>query len=128
VLFVEKTKQQQREELEQFFFVFSSLYPAGQGLREEPLIEDEDYLREMHNLQVPYLQRAAMACSFRAFVQTENGRMGLAPLSARLGDEIWNLKGAKIPFILRPQPDGGFKLIGEAYVHGIMQGEVFEEG
>jgi hypothetical protein len=50
-------------------------------------------------------------------------RLGKGPTSIQKGDEVWILRGAKVPYILRPVRDGKYELVGEAYVHGIMQGE-----
>lgn len=36
---------------------------------------------------------------------------------------MWVIIGADVPFILRPAADDGFLLVGEAYVHGIMDGD-----
>ena len=38
------------------------------------------------------------------------------------------LAGARIPFVLRKAHNGEYDLIGEAYVHGFMQGEYFAGG
>lgn len=52
---------------------------------------------------------------------------GLAPARSEKGDLICVLAGCTVPVILRkkPGPDGSchFELIGEAYVHGYMDGE-----
>jgi hypothetical protein len=42
------------------------------------------------------------------------------------GDIIWLLPDADVPFILRPLENGHYKLVGEAYVHGIMHGEALD--
>ncbi|KAK3995925.1 hypothetical protein QBC44DRAFT_386914 [Cladorrhinum sp. PSN332] len=57
---------------------------------------------------------------------------GMVPSGARVGDEVWVLIGARVPFVLRDE--GGFewvgwtrrkvfKLLGGGYVHGYMDGE-----
>jgi hypothetical protein len=49
---------------------------------------------------------------------------GLAPKEAEDGDLVCILFGCTVPVILRPIEDLGlYKLIGEAYVHGVMDGE-----
>lgn len=57
----------------------------------------------------------------RALFRTKGGFLGLGPLSAQVGDQVWLLKGARTPFILRPVGEC-FQLVGECYVHGIMYG------
>ena len=57
--------------------------------------------------------------------RTENSLLGMGPRSVREGDEVWVLQGARVPFVLKPdRKTGCYQLIGQAYVHGIMQGEV----
>jgi hypothetical protein len=69
----------------------------------------------------------------RRVFRTDGGLLGLGPLSVRAGDHIFVLPGARVPFVLRPvSPAGGseacFEMVGELYVHGIMQGEALEQG
>lgn len=75
------------------------------------------------------IQRIYHACAHRVLFRTRKGYMGLMPWNAETGDEVWVLKGGKTPFLLRPAERGNekvYKLVGEAYVHGIMGGEVHE--
>jgi hypothetical protein len=51
------------------------------------------------------------------------GYLGLGPADTREGDIIAILFGADVPFILRKLPNGQYQVIGEAYAHGIMDGE-----
>ncbi|PQE20174.1 Heterokaryon incompatibility protein [Rutstroemia sp. NJR-2017a BBW] len=67
------------------------------------------------------VRQAAMK---RAFFVTEKGYMGLGPLSMVEGDLVYVLSGGQVPFILRPTISAeGFALVGESYIHGIMDGE-----
>jgi hypothetical protein len=50
------------------------------------------------------------------------GMMGMGPTQVELGDHICLLMGCDIPIILRSEGHH-FVLVGEAYVHGFMQGE-----
>jgi len=84
----------------------------------------------------------------RLFVTGQNQFLGLGPMSMEAGDEVWVLKGSRVPFLLRkmneeegvddeelaePNVDKGkgtpkiartyYKYIGDLYVHGIMHGE-----
>ncbi|KAJ5024565.1 hypothetical protein PSV08DRAFT_372838 [Bipolaris maydis] len=65
---------------------------------------------------------AYLAESTRCFL-TRDGRLGLGPRITEGGDQIWLPMGADTPFVLRPLHDGNFKILGQAYLHGIMQGE-----
>lgn len=50
---------------------------------------------------------------------------GLCPPRTKEGDIICILHGCSVPVVLRPTADG-MELVGEAYVHGIMDGEALE--
>jgi hypothetical protein len=66
-------------------------------------------------------------CKFRPFI-SKGGYIGIAPQFADSGDMICIIFGAIVPYVLRRLPDKGFELVGEAYVHGIMDGEAMEMG
>jgi hypothetical protein len=59
----------------------------------------------------------------RFFTTKERGFMGLAPDSARQGDLVC-VFGGQVPFVLRRNSlDESTILAGEAYMHGVMDGE-----
>lgn len=64
----------------------------------------------------------------RRLFRTEGGLLGIGPLEINMGDEVWILAGAKTPLVLRDGSPGRKKLLGEAYVHGLMHGEVLDTG
>ncbi|KAF4536067.1 Heterokaryon incompatibility protein [Lasiodiplodia theobromae] len=95
-------------------------------------------------------QMGQVLATRRVFV-TEGGRTGVGPAEAAVGDVAAVLMGGEMPFLLREVPveeegeegeegeeegEGGeegqgrgpgmVKLVGEAYVHGVMHGEVVE--
>ncbi|KAK1623772.1 ankyrin and HET domain-containing protein [Colletotrichum phormii] len=58
---------------------------------------------------------------------TDGGYIGLAPLASSVGDEVWIILGADAPFIISSRSlDKCSQIIGEAYVHGIMDGELLK--
>ena len=69
--------------------------------------------------------------SKRKFFVTDKGYMGLGPLWMKAGDEVVVLPGARVPFLVRRAPspvsldlgDSCYRMIGECFVHGIMDGE-----
>jgi Heterokaryon incompatibility protein (HET) len=83
----------------------------------DPRLPDD---RRKEEYVEPFLQ-AFRAGNHRVFV-TRAGRIGLGPHKLLKGDHIVLLYGADMPFVLRPI-NGHFRLIGPAYVHGIMKGE-----
>jgi len=60
----------------------------------------------------------------RCLFITNDGRLGLAPSSTRAGDVVAFVRNARVPFVLRPAGDGRYYFVGEAYVRGLMHGEV----
>ena len=66
------------------------------------------------------------AIECRKFGVTSNGYMGLFPQTTRVGDQICVISGGYIPFVVRRQSENDFQLVGECYVHGIMNGEVMQ--
>ncbi|GAB1205249.1 hypothetical protein APSETT445_003922 [Aspergillus pseudonomiae] len=66
----------------------------------------------------------------RLLYRTKRGYIGLGPWSVQAGDEVWVIAGARTPFVLRKSLINNSSdterrsLIGETYVHGIMDGEV----
>ncbi|CAO2657858.1 Nn.00g071180.m01.CDS01 [Neocucurbitaria sp. VM-36] len=64
----------------------------------------------------------------RRLFTTRGGFMGTGPRSLRAGDEVWVLHRGGLPFVLRPQPNGHYRLIGESFVYGVMHGEALEMG
>ncbi|KAF4447893.1 hypothetical protein F53441_8643 [Fusarium austroafricanum] len=58
----------------------------------------------------------------RALFSTERGYLGLGPARTEVGDVVVLIAGAHVPFVLR-KGAGGWILVGETYVHGVMYGE-----
>lgn len=57
-----------------------------------------------------------------SFFTTTKGYMGLGSQAMKAGDVVVILAGGEVPFILRRAGEF-FQLVGECYVHGIMNGE-----
>ena len=54
---------------------------------------------------------------------TVDGQIGLGPDTMEEGDIIAIIFRVNVPFVLRPVANGYYKVIGECYVYGIMDGE-----
>lgn len=67
--------------------------------------------------------RMIAATSNQRLFVTSHGYMGLCHISCLLGDEVWLVMGSDSPYILRRLDTGGHHFKGEAYIHGIMDGE-----
>ena len=91
--------------------------------------DDDEIINEEAELLIPTYRFARIvrkAVALRRVMRTaKKNCLGLMPKSAQVGDELWFLQGAKVPFILRRMEIGNHELIGEAYIHGYMQGEIF---
>ncbi|KAH7417920.1 heterokaryon incompatibility protein-domain-containing protein [Cadophora sp. MPI-SDFR-AT-0126] len=61
----------------------------------------------------------------RQLMISKKGYIGLGPVPARQGDLICVLYGCSVPVILR-KVDKHYILVGECYVHGLMDGEALD--
>ncbi|PMD47950.1 HET-domain-containing protein [Hyaloscypha variabilis F] len=85
-----------------------------------------DFFVPMETTVDIFLLRAQISGSGRKLFVTPEKWLGSGPELLEPGDEIWLLKNAAVPFILRPTGDSQYQLVGEAYVHGIMYGELVD--
>lgn len=82
----------------------------------------------------PIETTAWVASLERSLIFTAGGYMGLAPEWCNTGDAIAIMGGGAVPVVLRPVGEvaaqGGdapvFEVVGEAYVHGVMDGQAFD--
>ncbi|KAK1470736.1 heterokaryon incompatibility protein [Colletotrichum cuscutae] len=78
-----------------------------------------------------------LIASGRRLLETEKGYLGLGSAASEVDDEVWLIRGSRMPLLLRKssaktsyedniRDTNGEKyvLVGEAYVHGIMYGEL----
>jgi hypothetical protein len=80
-------------------------------------------LEEAFSLQG--LQKIGHYPTNRRLATTSKGYMGLVPYQAQEGDIIYALYGGSMLYVLRTRGEK-FLLIGECYVHGLMDGEAIE--
>ncbi|KAM7207800.1 heterokaryon incompatibility protein 6,OR allele [Naviculisporaceae sp. PSN 640] len=80
------------------------------------------------------VNRANHLALHRAMIKTEEfGYVGLASRDVKVGDQIALFEGGRMPIVVREVGTGSgtdgkrWSIVGEAYLHGIMQGEVFEQ-
>ncbi|KAH8779833.1 heterokaryon incompatibility protein-domain-containing protein [Diaporthe sp. PMI_573] len=73
----------------------------------------------------PYISSA----NGRRLGRAVNGWLCLLPGETEVGDKIILARGGRVPLVIRPLTDDEecFSLVGEAYIHGIMDGEAFVE-
>lgn len=63
----------------------------------------------------------------RRLVFTKHRRLAVAPLSSQTDDEIWILGGSVVPVILRKASKGRYRLMGQAFTYGVMNGEAMSD-
>ena len=90
---------------------------------------------EMPGMMVEFLKRVQEVIWNRRFfiladqMQRIRYRFGIAPTDAKKGDIVCVLLGCSVPVVLSPvdvsNPLNGYRLIGEAYLHDVMDGEFF---
>lgn len=89
------------------------------------MYNDEELLESSRRHFGHYLMRYGVN---RRFFTSAGGYYGLGPSCMERGDVCAILFGADVPFILRPtEIKGIYRLVGEAYMHGAMYGEVVEK-
>ncbi|KAH8655076.1 heterokaryon incompatibility protein-domain-containing protein [Tricladium varicosporioides] len=62
----------------------------------------------------------------RTLFKTERGHVGLSSPHTKAGDAIALFQGGKMPFVIREAEEGKWQIIGDAYIHGIMNGKEFD--
>jgi hypothetical protein len=118
----------------------SSYYSSFQDFRERSQAfriggKDFESFYPQHGEQIADI-KTTLACirlvmlslDDRALITTKTGYLGLAPKAVRPGDIIAILLGCKCPVVLRPFCNGMFRVVGECYIHGLMDGEILSQG
>ncbi|PMD49009.1 hypothetical protein L207DRAFT_477718 [Hyaloscypha variabilis F] len=110
-----------------FGYCLLHLTPTG-DINTNRLIRESE---EESSLIVDFLQRVqSIIWNRKLLVSKENRWLGLAPTAAEEGDVICVLYGCSVPVLLRPVKEEervvAWLLVGECYVHGIMDGEAIE--
>ncbi|GJC79636.1 hypothetical protein ColLi_02474 [Colletotrichum liriopes] len=95
----------------------------------------EDFLSQL--MEDPISKFVQFVTPGRQVLETKEGYLGLGPAAAMTGDEIWLIKGSRMPLLLRNTqamtgPTGNaaklkgqtYVLVGETYLHGVMYGEM----
>lgn len=119
----------------------SNKHPTPNPSQDSLPMQDEDSTRWKR-----YRDSAALVCNKRKFFFTKKGFFGIGPGALQKGDFIAILLGADAPFVIRevvadddngaesarmvanaPIPmDRKFRLVGECYVDGMMQGQAIK--
>ncbi|KAF5604408.1 heterokaryon incompatibility het-6 [Fusarium pseudoanthophilum] len=107
------------------------LHPYRHIYETEEQIELEPNLRESQVLSLKARTSLIQldwgsASHKRSLFRTKKGHIGLAPQTIQIGDEVGILQGAEVPHIFRrvSGSETSLSLVGDAYVYGIMYGEL----
>jgi hypothetical protein len=73
-------------------------------------------------------ERVVTRCRDRRLAYTEKKRLALVPSVAEVGDVCCVVQGMDVPVTLRRTSRGTYKLVGESYIHGVMDGELMPLG
>jgi len=78
----------------------------------------------------PFHQRICQSVADHQFFTTKKGYMGMVTGHVQKEDEIALLSGLNKPVVLRKpwRKAGSWELVGTAYVHGLMNGELWPQG
>ncbi|KAK0669445.1 heterokaryon incompatibility protein-domain-containing protein [Cercophora samala] len=74
-----------------------------------------------------WILRSSVYAWGRAVFRTSRGYVGMGVPHTKVGDQIFFVRGASVPLILRPSGRDRWKLVGEAYVHGVMDRQLWDE-
>ena len=72
-----------------------------------------------------FLNSVGTYWSKRSFIITDEGYIGIAPRATKPGDRVCVILGCRFPLLLREISGSQFQVVGECYLQGIMNGEVF---
>ncbi len=75
-----------------------------------------------------YYEQLQVVAPGRQPLSMAGGYYGIGPHETQAGDRLAIFLGAQVPYILRRNTGGNtFRLVGEAYVHGLMDGEAMKD-
>ncbi|KXJ93679.1 heterokaryon incompatibility protein-domain-containing protein [Microdochium bolleyi] len=128
---IEATKDSIDYRLADFVESSADFRIAGRPLREYFTSSETTAEPPEPTLNASRLKQSASAKIWgrRLAITKPNGALCLVPMATQLGDQIWVIPGHPRPVVLRPLIDVSpsvkyCRLIGEAYVDGIMEGEI----
>lgn len=113
------------------FTLFSYFSNILGGEHHLPSQVNIDYLPQNLSDQTQLPLRVALSSFGREIAVTERGYMALVVPGVRVGDDICVFSGAATPHVLRrdrsDKDDEKYRLVGDAYIHGFMDGKWFNE-
>lgn len=78
-----------------------------------------------------YSTELQIYCDGRQLAMLDSFQVGLVPSGSQEGDRVYVMEGPSVPLVFRGVGgplNSGVVLVGDAYIHGIMYGELFAAG
>ncbi|OAL43476.1 HET domain-containing protein [Pyrenochaeta sp. DS3sAY3a] len=96
-----------------------------------PEIGDKETMEELAKMSAggsskSYFSLARNFCHHRAFILTSDGHIGISSLGTQPGDTVAVIFGGGVPYVIRKSSDH-FLFVSEAYIHGLMNGEMVQQ-
>lgn len=113
---------------EQYGTAFDSYFALAKSRQQGyTQILDTRRRQDSSGITTPLVKQATLGyvAPHRKFFTTTKDLIGLGPRSMCKGDIICIMSGGKVPYVLREERDH-HRLIGEAYVHGLMEGQAVD--
>jgi hypothetical protein len=120
---------QSKDQCESLLAVIFAYNAAMRGEGDEPVSAAETFselLRSNFGKFDLYMSNLTCNVGRKPFI-TENGYVGVGPGCLEKGDEAFIFLGAAVPYVLRIESTGRWVLLGDVYIHGVMDGEFIEK-
>jgi hypothetical protein len=78
------------------------------------------------SLGMAYLTSLVSISKRRLFI-TKQGYLGILDATAAPGDSVVVLWGLEMPFVFQSIKGGQYRIVGEAYLHGMIDAELLEK-
>jgi hypothetical protein len=106
-------------------------YQADLGAFSKAMLEGSNMSKDLLSLPQTnskgsyhhFAKSAWYACHGRKLFSVDAGYLGLGPKFLEPGDVIYILHGGSVPYVLRPAGRHRYRLVGECYIEGLMEGE-----
>ena len=88
--------------------------------------DDPNTITSLLSESQPFLRALEFTANNGRFCVTRDGHIGVVPKRAAKGDGICVFLGGSVPFVIRKTDSGYYSLVGECYVHGLMDGKALD--
>ena len=106
---------------------FANAYDAWRRLLRKDFTNTQE-LSDLSQQQRPFREAIDFSNADKIFGNLDSGYVGMFPRSARRGDMIAVFYGGEFPFIVRKRQgkaSDDFELVGQCYIHGLMEEDQF---